>query len=248
MRLHLQAHPTAAFAQQHLGSRWGKLEAYVILEVRPGIEPYVRLGFQRPPSAADWKRIVLTQDLAAMDACFDPVPVHPGEVWLIPGGVPHAIGAGVMMLEVMEPSDLVVRCEFEREGIVVPPAARFMGVDPDLALQIFDYQAVSVSEAQRRFRIAPRTVDEHETVLIGPEHTKSFKISRFIWTERVILPVADRVRIAVVTRGSGTVRVEGIEVPLRPGSKFLIAAASPVCAITPQPGAALELLVCSPNA
>ena len=31
------------------------------------------------------------------------------------------------MLEIMEPSDLVVRCEFEREGIVVPEDGRFMG-------------------------------------------------------------------------------------------------------------------------
>ena len=40
----------------------------------------------------------------------------PGDVWIVPGGLPHAIGAGVLMVEVMEPSDWVVRCEFEREG------------------------------------------------------------------------------------------------------------------------------------
>ena len=51
MRLHVQAHPTKAFAQEHLNSRWGKLETYVILAVRPGIQPYIRLGFQRAPSA-----------------------------------------------------------------------------------------------------------------------------------------------------------------------------------------------------
>ena len=50
MRLPIQAHPTAAFAQKNLGSPWGKLEAYVILAVRPGIDPYIRLGFQRAPS------------------------------------------------------------------------------------------------------------------------------------------------------------------------------------------------------
>ena len=39
IRLHVQAHPTAQFAQSHLNSRWGKMETYVILAVRPGVEP-----------------------------------------------------------------------------------------------------------------------------------------------------------------------------------------------------------------
>ena len=60
------------------------------------------------------------QDKARMDGCFEKIPVQVGEVWYIPGGMPHAIGEGITMLEIMEPSDLVVRCEFEREGIVVP--------------------------------------------------------------------------------------------------------------------------------
>ncbi len=127
MRLHVQAHPTAAFAREHLGSPWGKLEAYVILALRDAEHAYIRLGFQRPPSPSEWRRIVLEQDIAAMDACFDPIPVRVGEVWLVPGGLPHAIGEGILMLEVMEPSDLVVRCEFVREGVEVPPEARFMG-------------------------------------------------------------------------------------------------------------------------
>ena len=67
------------------------------------------------------------QDKARMDGCFEKIPVQVGEVWYIPGGMPHAIGEGITMLEIMEPSDLVVRCEFEREGIVVPEDGRFMG-------------------------------------------------------------------------------------------------------------------------
>ena len=47
MRLHLQAHPTAAYAQKNLNSRWGKLETYYILGVRPECEGYIWLGFQK---------------------------------------------------------------------------------------------------------------------------------------------------------------------------------------------------------
>lgn len=56
MRLHVQAHPTAQFARQHLGSPWGKLETYVILALRDESTAYIRLGFQRPPSPDEWRR------------------------------------------------------------------------------------------------------------------------------------------------------------------------------------------------
>jgi mannose-6-phosphate isomerase len=39
---------------------------------------------------------------------------------MVPGGMPHAIGEGVFMIEVMEPTDFAVRIEFERGGYVLP--------------------------------------------------------------------------------------------------------------------------------
>ncbi|MCK5528118.1 MAG: mannose-6-phosphate isomerase, partial [Kiritimatiellae bacterium] len=155
MRLHLQAHPTAEYAQKHLNSQWGKLETYYILDVRPDCEGYIWLGFQHAPTQEEWNRIVLTQDMAAMHKCFEKVPVKKGEVWVIPGGIPHAIGEGVLVLEVMEPTDLVVRCEFERQGIVVPPDARFMGIDPEQALEIFDLEQNSIEEIHNKCAVTP---------------------------------------------------------------------------------------------
>ena len=50
VRLQLQAHPTADFSKQFLNSNSGKAEAYYILSVREDVDdPYVYLGFQRPP-------------------------------------------------------------------------------------------------------------------------------------------------------------------------------------------------------
>jgi mannose-6-phosphate isomerase len=182
MRLHVQAHPTRAFARERLGSPYGKLEAYVILAVRPGADAWIRLGFQRSPGREAWRGIVERQDVAAMDACFDRIPVAVGETWLVPGGWPHAIGPGVLMLEVMEPSDLVVRCEFEREGLVVPPQARFMGRDLDFCLDVFDYtqRDADVVRTAARLSTAPQALTSgcREQVLVGPPHTDCFAVRR----------------------------------------------------------------------
>src|SRR5581483_3343309 len=91
-----------------------------------GPAPFIYIGFQRPPPAAELKHLIETQDIAAIEACFDKIPVRAGDTFIIPGGTPHALGAGIFMIEIQEPSDLVVRFEFERAGYVLPEAARFM--------------------------------------------------------------------------------------------------------------------------
>ena len=248
MRLHVQAHPTAAFARKHLHSLWGKLEAYVILALRDEKSAYIRLGFQRPPTPQEWRRIVLEQDIAAMDACFDRVPVRVGEVWLVPGGLPHAIGEGILLLEVMEPTDLVVRCEFEREGAVVPPAARFMQSPIDLALQIFDYTPLSVAAVEAAYKIAPRRLGPDEELLIGPDQTDCFCVTRLTVAEQVVFRPSGGLRLGVVARGHGTLRMEGQTLELRPGARFLAAAAAPEGELTSTGDESLEILFCSPGA
>lgn len=251
IRLHVQAHPTAAFAREHLNSPWGKLETYVILGARPGIIPYIRLGFQRPPSPAEWRRIIMDQDIPAMDACFDRIPVHPGEVWLVPGGLPHAIGEGVLMLEVMEPTDLVVRCEFEREGIVVPPQARFMQRDPDFALRIFDYTPLPIEKVRERCRIAPRILDSDTAltreILIGPEQSPCFSIFRLTINRPAEFSPDMRMGIAVVASGSGEVIAGSHRLTVRTGSTFLIAASSPILQVLPTSQDPLQILLSTPN-
>ena len=247
MRLHVQAHPTAKFARKHLGSRYGKLESYVILGVRDEANAYIRLGFQRPPSPAEWKRIVLEQDIAAMDACFDRIPVRVGEAWLVPGGLPHAIGEGILLLEVMEPSDLVVRCEFEREGVVVPPQARFMQSPVDLALAIFDYTPLPATEVEARYKLKPEMIGDAEERLIGPSQTDCFSVTRLTVSGRMGLAPRESVRIGVVASGRGMLTVEDSSLQLRPGTRFLLAAGAPEGEVVAEEGERLQILFCWPG-
>jgi mannose-6-phosphate isomerase len=238
MRLHVQAHPTAEFARRHLGSRWGKLETYLVLAERTPGAGYLRLGFQHEVTPVEWRRIVYEQDVAAMDALFEKVPVSPGEVWVVPGGLPHAIGEGLLVLEVMEPTDLVVRCEFEREGIVVPPAARFMGCEPDFALTVFDHSVVPVGEVTGRCRVRPRILDGgqgfSEELLIGAEQTDCFRIHRVTAVRGYTRPAAGCVEIGIALSGQGAIASGGETLQAKRGDRFLVAAAAPSLEIRPE--------------
>ena len=250
MRLHLQAHPTASYAQKNLNSRWGKLETYYILGVRPECEGYIWLGFQKSHGLKECTRIVLEQDKEAMIACFEKIPVKPGQVWVIPGGLPHAIGEGLLVLEVMEPTDWVVRCEFEREGIVVPPAARFMGLTPEESLRIFDFDEFSVSQIQKKCGVEPiRLLTKNNgfiDLLIGPKQTECFVIRRVSFENSFKVEKAEIIYIGIVSQGEGVAQVGGESVTLKQGATFLIPAGVDHINLTSNKGK-MEVVFCSPG-
>ena len=246
MRLHVQVHPTTEFARHVLHKPYGKLECYYILSARVP-HPYIRLGFQHAPTQEEWKRIVETQDIAAMDACFEPIPVRPGEVWYIPGGMPHAIGEGITMLEIMEPSDLVVRCEYEREGIVLPPEARFMQRGLDFCLPMFDYGQYTVEEITRRCRVKPRVLartGSYEKVrLIEEPLTRCFTVDKYTVEDSSVLARGQSFTLGVVCAGRGCIQTGTERIHVGQGDSFALAAAADTLAVLPEDGTMTCVLV-----
>jgi mannose-6-phosphate isomerase len=161
VRLPFQVHPTVEFSRRNFKVESGKTEAYYILNTRPEVkEPFIYMGFQRPPSREELRRMIVEQDIPAMERCFDKIPVKPGDVFVVPGGLPHAIGGGVLMVEVMEPTDFVARIEFNVAGRTIPESARFMGRDVDFALDMFSFEPLPVTTVQSRWCCTPRLIEE----------------------------------------------------------------------------------------
>ncbi|WP_221029085.1 class I mannose-6-phosphate isomerase [Actomonas aquatica] len=248
-RLHFQCHPPRAFARQHLDSPSGKTEAYHILGVRDGVDdPYIYVGFQRPPTPAQLRDWIERQDMAALTACFDKVPVAPGQTYLIPGGVPHALGEGIFMVEIQEPSDLVARLEFVRDGYVLPEAARFMGRDVDFALSFVDFNAYPLVDGESPFRCRPsqcRVLGPHswQETLIGPDRTDCFRVCRTVLHEPVTKS-EPTCAICTVTRGTVHLHHAGRRHTVRCHESFFLPAGIDALDLLPEDSA--ELLECFP--
>lgn len=224
-RLHFQVHPTAEFSRNRLNANRGKTEAYVILAVREGIEtPYIYAGFQRPPDREQLKQWILDQNMEAIEGCFTPIPVKPGDVFIIPGGRPHALGEGILMLEIMEASDLAVRFEFEREGFVIPEEARFMGRDIETALDVFNLEAVGDEAIDACFRCEPKVLEDSGSSgrveeLIGETQTSCFKVQRSIVRGPMRRTITQGF-IGVVAEGKGRISIDGNETALDQWDRF----------------------------
>ncbi len=189
-RLHLQAHPDDAFARARLGGAVGKTECWYILSTRSD-DAAIYLGFQRPPTLAGWREMIAAQDVPAMLACFDPIPVRAGDCFVVSAGVPHAIGAGIFMLELQQPSDWVVRCEFAVGGYTLPESARFMGLGLDECLEIFDYRPHGHAAFCQAPRVVNRTDAFVEEEIIGPAFHSFFRLDRLRGTGPAAWDCAD---------------------------------------------------------
>jgi mannose-6-phosphate isomerase len=140
-RLIVHFHPSREFAQAHLHSWHGKTEAWIITDVTadPGDETagHVYLGFREDVSLDTVRRWVDAQDKEAMVGALNKVPVRPGDTCLVPAGVPHAIGSGITLVEVQEPTDFSIMLEWK--GFAVDGAAEgHLGLGFDLALEALD--------------------------------------------------------------------------------------------------------------
>jgi mannose-6-phosphate isomerase len=225
VRLQFQAHPSAVFARQHLNGNAGKTECWYILATRG--EAFVYLGFQKPPAREAWARMIREQRVDEMTACFDRIPVRPGDCFVVPAGTPHAIGAGVFMLELMESTDWVVRCETTNAGVTLAPEQCFMGVGLDACLDIFDYRSYAIDEVRRRFQQAPRRIAGTETdnyleeEIISPPWHHFFRLHRL--RGRANAPWAgNELLLAIVVNGRGEFTFGGGTQPACAGQTWLL--------------------------
>jgi mannose-6-phosphate isomerase len=132
-RLPVHSHPDRAFAARHLDCDNGKTEAWIVLDAEPGAS--VWLGFRDELPPEHLAELVDAQDERLL-AALNRIEVGRGDAILVPAGQPHAIGEGVLILELQEPTDLSVMLEHERFGL--EEAHAFLGLDRAVALQSVD--------------------------------------------------------------------------------------------------------------
>jgi mannose-6-phosphate isomerase len=142
-RLPVHFHPGRRFASEALGSPFGKTEAWFIVEADRGAT--VHVAFRREVELGELREWMRTQDSAAMLDAMHPLVVAPGDVVFVPAGTPHAIGAGILMVELQEPTDFSVLLEWE--GFELSEADGHLQLGWDRALEALDRRGWDESQA-----------------------------------------------------------------------------------------------------
>jgi len=102
-RLSIQVHPDDDYARRH-ENQWGKIEMWYVLRAEPGAR--LAMGLREPVGK---KRFVEAARNGEIERLVNWIEVHPGQVFVIYPGTVHALGAGVVLAEIQQNSDLTYR-------------------------------------------------------------------------------------------------------------------------------------------
>ena len=101
--LSVQVHPSDSYALVHENS-FGKTEMWYVVEADEGAGIY--LGFKKAVTKAEYERAIAEHTLTELLNFFE---VKAGECYFIPSGTIHAIGAGCVICEILQNSNLTYR-------------------------------------------------------------------------------------------------------------------------------------------
>ena len=102
-QLSVQVHPDNSFALEKEGEL-GKFEIWYILAAAPGAK--IVYGLKPGIDAAALQRAIQNGNV---ESCLNEVVVKKGELYVIPPGLVHGLGAGIMVAEIQQNSDIVYR-------------------------------------------------------------------------------------------------------------------------------------------
>jgi mannose-6-phosphate isomerase len=111
--LSVQVHPDDATARRLEGpGAVGKSEAWYVLDAAPGAE--LLLG-TRPGGTVEQVRAAIADAADGRGTVIvdlmERIAVRPGDAFLVPAGTLHAVGPGVLLYELQQPSDLTYRVD-----------------------------------------------------------------------------------------------------------------------------------------
>ena len=101
--LSVQVHPSDAYALEHEGE-YGKTEMWYILDCEEGAALYY--GFREDTTREEYESAIKEGRLTDI---LNRVPVKRGDVFFIPAGTVHAIGAGILICEIQQNSNTTYR-------------------------------------------------------------------------------------------------------------------------------------------
>ncbi|HEY2044693.1 MAG TPA: class I mannose-6-phosphate isomerase [Jatrophihabitans sp.] len=153
-RLPVHVHPNRSFARAHFASKYGKTEAWIVLDAAP--DAIVHLGFARDIDRTELSEWVAKQDTAAMLEATNRIPVAAGDALLCPAGMPHAIGADVLLVELQEPTDFSVLLEWE--GFPLTREDAMLGMPMDQAIDCVDRRACTPERLRSLYTPAPHSL------------------------------------------------------------------------------------------
>lgn len=128
--LSIQVHPDDAMASRR-HQTFGKTELWYVVAAKPGARLVV--GFSTPITPDEYERRIADNTIEEV-LCYH--YVQPGDVFFLPAGRVHAIGAGILLAEIQQSSDITYRLyDYNRKDV----NGQLRELHTELAKEAIDY-------------------------------------------------------------------------------------------------------------
>lgn len=216
-QLSIQVHPTDELAQRR-GYPRGKTEMWYVMKSDP--QASLRSGLKRKITPEEYKKMV--EDDTITDALAE-YSVQDGDVFFLPAGRIHSIGAGCFLAEIQETSDVTYRIyDFKRKD----KDGNYRQLHTAEAAECIDYTVES--DYQTHYQ----PVKNQGVELVSCQH---FTTSVYDLNEPMLLDYSelDSFVILIAMEGSGTLQVDGGEITtFAAGESILIPATAQNVVVT----------------
>ena len=157
--LSIQVHPNDALAKERHDS-FGKTEMWYIMQADD--DARIIVGFKENSNAAEYLENLENKTLLSI---LDDVKVKSGDVFFLETGTVHAIGAGLVVAEIQQTSDITYRL-YDFDRVDANGATRELHVD--LALDAINY---NVTETKKEYS---KDINKSNVVVDCPYFTTNY--------------------------------------------------------------------------
>ena len=206
--LSIQVHPNDEVAHRQ-GKERGKTEMWYALKPEPGAQLYNGLKQQITPE--EYKQMVANDTITDALARYE---VHEGDVFFIPAGRIHAIGAGCFVAEIQQTSDVTYRIyDFKRRD----KDGNFRQLHTHEAAEAIDYTVLP--DYRTRYSLEKNIPQQ---VVTCPYFTTAV----YDLTEPMTLDYSDLDSFIIIigVKGEGMLTADGEQTTRRAGETILLPA------------------------
>ena len=205
--LSIQVHPDDELAQKRHNS-FGKTEMWYIMQADENAR--IIVGFKEKSNATEYVENLKNKTLLTI---LDDVIVKSGDVFFLETGTVHAIGAGLVVAEIQQTSDITYRLyDFDR----VDAAGNERELHVDLALDAINYNKVDT------FKSYDKEINQSNTIVDCPYFTTNFLA---LDGEKKILNNGNSFSVYMCIEGTFEIEFESSRFQYKKGDTVLIPAA-----------------------
>jgi mannose-6-phosphate isomerase len=217
-KLSVQVHPSDEYARKKDPIHSGKKEAWIVLQADPGAKLVV--GFSKTTNREEYAELIQKNQA---ESVLQEILVSPGDGFLLEPGTVHAIGAGLVLLEIQQSSDSTYRVyDYGRpRELHLEKALDVLNFSESAGREKMSYRESPFAGAGILYSLTEN--DKFRIFVLDLQENEDFRMEDFDPEDFILPVITKKSRFHIYTLLSGRIRLSNGEL-VKGGETFMVTA------------------------